>query len=181
MLELKETSESMVDLAYFSILTQNKEIAKHVLDLEEKVYSLHTELGLEVLKLREDRPAKGLLGLIQVGIASENIADAATSIAEMVLEGQKPHPIMARALNEADEVVATSRIRKGSVLTDRNIGELSLHDDIGVWIIAVKRRNSWVFEPNEDFILKANDLVLIRGSPEGRDKFLSFARSVRSH
>jgi len=118
--------------------------------------------------------------LIQVGIASENIADAATSIAEMVLEGQRPHPIMARALNEADEVVATSRIRKGSVLIDRNIGELSLHDDIGVWIIAVKRRNSWVFELDDDFILKANDLVLIKGPSEGRDKFLSFTRSVRS-
>ena len=174
LVKLKETSEIMTDLAYFSIMNQNKDVAKHVLELEEEVDSLHTELGLEVLKL-ENRPEKGLLGLIQVGVASENIADAAASIAELVFESSKPHPIMNVALNEADEVVAAYKLSRTSKFVNKSIAELSLHDDIGVWIIAVKRRNKWYFDPDERFILKSDDLVIIRGSLEGRDAFLSNA------
>lgn len=180
LVKLKETSEIMTDLAYFSILNQNKDVAKHVLELEEEVDSLHTELGLEVLKLRGNRPEKGLLGLIQVGVASENIADAATSIAELVFEGPRPHPVMNAALNEADEVVAAFRLSRSSILANKSIAELGLHDDIGVWIIATKRRNKWYFDPDERFVLKSDDLVLIRGSLEGRDAFLSLAQRVRN-
>jgi len=180
LVKLKETSEIMTDLAYFSILNQNKDVAKHVLELEEEVDSLHTELGLEVLKLREKRPEKGLLGLIQVGVASENIADAAASIAELVFESSKPHPVMNAALNEADEVVAAFKLSRTSILANQSIAELSLHDDIGVWIIAIKRRNKWYFDPDERFMLKSDDLVLIRGQLEGRDAFLSLAQRVRN-
>lgn len=175
LVKLKETSEIMTDLAYFSILNQNKDVAKHVLELEEEVDSLHTEFGIEVLKLRENRPERGLLGLIKVGVASENIADAAASIAELVFESSKPHPIMNVALNEADEVVAAYKLSKTSVFANKSIAELSLQDDIGVWIIAVKRRSKWHFDPDERFILKSDDLVIIRGSLEGRDAFLSLA------
>lgn len=180
LVKLKETSEIMTDLAYFSILNQNKDVAKHVLELEEEVDSLHTELGLEVLKLRESRPEKGLLGLIQVGVASENIADAAASIAELVFESSKPHPVMNAALNEADEVVAAFKLSRTSILVNQSIAELSLQDDIGVWIIAIKRRNRWYFDPDERFVLKSDDLLLIRGTLEGRDAFLSLARRVRN-
>jgi len=180
LVELKETSEVMVDLAYFSILNQNEAVARHVLELEEEVDNLHTELELMVLEIREERPVKGLLGLIHMGVALENISDAAARIAKMALEGAKPHPVIDAALSEAEEVVAAVRLNRGSVLADKTIAELGLHDDIGVWVIAVKRRNNWFFDPREDFELKGDDLVLIRGYPEGKDKFLSLARGIRS-
>jgi len=48
--ELKDTSEIMMDLAYSSLLLNNRELAEEVQKLEEHVDSLHTEFEI-LLKL----------------------------------------------------------------------------------------------------------------------------------
>jgi len=84
--ELKNTSELMIDLAYSSLMLNSKELAEEVQRLEEYMDNLHT--NFELLALTSDfkkEEASGFLGLIRLGVATEKIADAAAEMAEVVL------------------------------------------------------------------------------------------------
>src|SRR3972149_9742434 len=90
--ELKDTSELMLDLAYSSLLFNSRELAEEVKALEEQVDNLHTEFELLVLSSGfSPEESKDFLGLIRLGVVTEKIADAAAQIAEVVLRGLEPH------------------------------------------------------------------------------------------
>ena len=76
LVELKDTSEMMMDLAYSALLLNSRYLAEEVRLLEERVDRLHTEFELLVLSSR-DEDVKGLLRLIRMGVVTERIADAA--------------------------------------------------------------------------------------------------------
>jgi len=100
--ELKNTSELMIDLAYSSLMLNSKELAEEVQRLEEYMDKLHTDF--ELLALTSDfkkEEASGFLGLIRLGVATEKIADAAAEMAEVVLRDIEPHPVLKLAIKEA--------------------------------------------------------------------------------
>ena len=80
LVELKDTSEMMMDLAYSPLLLNSGYLAEEVRLLEDKVDRLHTEFELLVLSSgAESQETRGLLGLIRMGVVTERIADAAVA------------------------------------------------------------------------------------------------------
>lgn len=179
--QLKDISGMMVDLAYSSLLFGSEEIADHVLAMEEKMDKLHTEFELEILELKETRPAKGLLGLIRLALAAEELADAASMMADIVKKGVRAHPVVQLAMERAEETIVASEIAEASELSGRSIGELGLEDDIGMKIIAVKRGEDWTYNPQDSFVLNPGDLIIVRGYVEGREKLLALANPAHNH
>ena len=86
-LEIKDKSELMVDLAYSSVLYDNKTIAEEVYDLENLVDSLYQNLqrrSLEDVKNGKHSIDDALI-LMRIAHAGEQIADAAQEIADVEL------------------------------------------------------------------------------------------------
>jgi uncharacterized protein with PhoU and TrkA domain len=179
--QMKDLSEMMVDLAYSSLLYGSEEIADHVLEMEETVDQLHTEFELMVLGLRETRPAKGLLGLIRLALASEELADAGAMMAHIVKKGAQAHPVMRSAMAEAEETIVATEITHDSILSGKRLGEIGLDDDIGMRIIAVKRSDDWIYNPSDSFVINRGDLIIARGFSEGRAKLLTLANPMHAH
>lgn len=173
--QLKDLSEMMVDLAYSSLIYNNEEIADQVNDMEEIVDKLYTKLELTVLRSRETQPAEVLLSSIRLAVAAEQIADAAYKLATIVKRGAKSHPILKLAMEKADETIVATTISANSILANKNLGELGLEDDIGMKIIAVKRHETWTYNPKDSFTLAPNDLIIARGYSEGRERLLNAA------
>jgi uncharacterized protein with PhoU and TrkA domain len=129
MVELKDTSELMIDLAYSALMLNSRELADEVQKLEEYVDKMHTEFELLALTSEfKKEEASGLLGLIQIGVATEQIADAAAEMAEVVLRGVEPHPVLTLAIKEAEETVAQrprgdTRIQVGDILVASGYSE----------------------------------------------------------
>jgi len=101
MVELKDTSELMIDLAYSALMLNSRELAEEVQALEEYVDQLHT--SFELLALTSDfkkEDASGFLGLIRIGVATEKIADAAAEMAEVVLRRLRK-PLLKHACQRA--------------------------------------------------------------------------------
>jgi uncharacterized protein with PhoU and TrkA domain len=171
----------MVDLAYSSLLYGSEEIAEHVLGLEEKMDRLHTEFELRVIELGGTRPAKGLLGLIRLGLAAEELADAAAMIADIVKKGVRAHPIMRAAMERAEETIVASRVDEQSVMCQKSLGEIGLEDDIGMRLIAVERGGEWTYNPSDSFTVRPGDLIIARGYVEGREKLLTLANPTHTH
>jgi uncharacterized protein with PhoU and TrkA domain len=171
LVELKDTSEMMMDLAYSALLLNSRYLAEEVRLLENRVDRLHTEFELLVLSSRvESEETRGLLGLIRMGVVTERIADAAAEIAEVVLRGGEPHPILSMVIQDAEETVETAEISEGSSLVGKTLKEARVPEETGMWVLVVKRGERWI-RPRPDIVLQVGDVVIASGYAEGEDDF----------
>ena len=164
---LKNTSELMIDLAYSSLMLNSKELAEEVQRLEECMDKLHTEF--ELLALTSDfkkEEASGFLGLIRLGVATEKIADAAAEMAEVVLRGIEPHPVLKLAIREAEETVTQACVNDNSPLINKTLKEARVHEETGMWILAIKRGER-SFRPKPDTRFQLGDVLIASGYAEG--------------
>jgi uncharacterized protein with PhoU and TrkA domain len=167
LVELKDTSELMIDLAYSSLLSNSRELAEEVQRLEERVDKLHTSFELLVLQSEFDKEeAKGFLGLIRLGVATEKIADAAAQISEVVLRGIEPHPVLQLSIRDAEETVAYVSVAKGSPLVDKTLTEARIPEETGMWILAIRRGNKSI-RPKPDSKIEVGDVLIASGYAEG--------------
>jgi uncharacterized protein with PhoU and TrkA domain len=165
--ELKDTSELMMDLAYSALLLNNKDLAEEVERLEEKMDKMHTDF--ELLALTSDfkkEEASGFLGLIRLGVATEKIADAAAEMAEVVLRGIEPHPVLKLTIKEAEETVTQACITQDSPLLNKTLKEAHVHEETGMWILAIKRAEK-TLRPKADSIFQLGDILIASGYSEG--------------
>jgi uncharacterized protein with PhoU and TrkA domain len=167
LVELKNTSELMIDLAYSSLLLNNRELAEEVQRLEEHVDKLHTDFELLVLQSKfKKEEAKGFLGLIRLGVATEKIADAAAEIAEVVLRGIEPHPVLQLSIREAEETVVYVAVAEDSPLADKTLAEACIPEETGMWVLAIRRGSRYV-RPKPDSKIEAGDVLIASGYAEG--------------
>ena len=165
--ELKDTSELMMDLAYSSLLLNNRELAEEVERLEEYMDEMHT--GFELLALSSDfkaEEASGFLGLIRLGVATEKIADAAADMAEVVLRGIDPHPVLKLTIKEAEETVTQACVTQNSPLIGKTLKEARVHEETGMWILAIKRAGK-TLRPKADSKIQLSDVLIASGYSEG--------------
>jgi len=175
LVELKDTSELMMDLAYSSILFNSKELAQEVQILEERMDNLHTEFELLVLtRCIKPEESKNFLGLIRLGVVTEKIADAAAQIADVVLRGLEPHQVLKLAIKEAAETVTHVHVAKKSQLVGRSLQEAQIHEETGMWVLAVKRGDKWI-RPKPDTVIEAGDLLIASGYTEGEEDLRKLA------
>ncbi len=164
-LELKNTSELMVDLAYSSVMTNSSEIAERVLELEEYVDNLYANFERKILQAK--LPTEESLCLLRVGIGTENIADAASEIAEIVVRGIKPHPVLVDIIAHSDERIISLRVPER--LDGRSIESLEL-DKVSSKILAIRRNGRWKIKPSSKDLVKKDDVIILRCYAEAESK-----------
>ena len=165
--ELKDTSELMMDLAYSSLLLNSRELAEEVERLEEYMDKLHTDFELLALSSGfKAEEASGFLGLIRLGVATEKIADAAADMAEVVLRGIEPHPVLKLTIKEAEETVTQACVTQNSPLVGKTLKEARVHEETGMWVLAIKRAEK-TLRPKADSKIMLNDILIASGYSEG--------------
>jgi uncharacterized protein with PhoU and TrkA domain len=167
--ELKDTSELMIDLAYSSLLYDNRELAEEVYKLEEYVDKLHTEFELCVLSssFKKDE-VRGFLGLIRLGVAAEKISDAAAEIAEVVLRGLESHPILKSTIEEAQETITHVCVTANSPLANKTIREAHIPEETGMWVLAIRKGEKCI-RPKPDSKIEVGDILIASGYAEGAE------------
>ncbi len=165
--EMKDVSDSMVDLAYASLLFEDDEIAERVHELEARMDELMYRIRvIAAVAARNVEEAKKITGILQVASAAEAISNATGDMADLVLRGIKVHPVVREAIAKADEKVAKIEVKEGSILAGKRLFELRLPSSIGVWILTIKRGKSWVV-PTKGTEALAGDVLLVRGPKDG--------------
>ena len=165
--ELKNTSELMIDLAYSSLMLNSKDLAEEVQRLEESMDKLHTDFELLALTSGfKKEEASGFLGLIRLGVATEKIADAAAEMAEVVLRDIEPHPVLKLAIREAEETVIQACVTEGSLLINKTLKEARMPEETGMWILAVKRGERSL-RPKPSMKIQLGDILIASGYAEG--------------
>jgi len=175
LVSLKDTSEIMLDLAYSSLLLNSRELAQEVQELEEHMDELHTEYELLVLSSGfKPEESKDFLGLIRLGVVTEQIADAAASLAEVVLRELEPHPVVKMAIEEAEETVTSAQVSETSPLNGKTLKEARVADETGMWVLVIKRGGKWI-RPRPNTKIEAGDILIASGYAEGEEDFKKLA------
>lgn len=176
---LKDTSELMIDLAYSSLLLNSQALAEEVEALENHMDDLHTDFERLVLSSGfKPEESKDFLGLMRLGVVTEQIADAAMEIADVVLKGLEPHPILRTVIEEAEETVTKVTVTENSTLAGKTIREAQLQEETGMWILVIRRGNWWL-RPRPDTVIKAGDVLIASGYAEGEADFEALASGVK--
>ncbi|HID42981.1 MAG TPA: potassium channel family protein [Archaeoglobaceae archaeon] len=179
-IQMKNLSELAVDLSYLSILYDNEEIAHEVIYIENEVDNMKHDLQHWVLMSTKEFNADidPLVALLELSYTSEVIADSAREIAETVLGGMEVHPIFQEAMKETDEVISIVEVDKNSNLNGKTLGEARVETNTGMHVIAIKRGNSWITRPSAYTKMFAGDLLIAKGTREGRELLNTIAIST---
>ena len=180
-LEVKDKSELMIDLAYSSLLYDNRRIAQEVYDLEDYVDSLHQTIYriiLNELKKGEIDVDEALV-LLRLVDSGEQIADAAQEIADVELRDVELHPIIKDSIKESDTVFTRVEVSESSILCNKTLGEIKLASETGMTVIAIRRGNKWKYGPDGDTKILAGDVLFAKGPPDGEKILIDIASGKR--
>ena len=167
LIQMKDISELMIDLAYSAALFHNRELAKEVMGLESKIDDLVYLLNMNLMLAARDKyDAETLAGVAKVGSLTNAISDAAADIASLVIHGIGVHPVVREVFQRAEEHLARVVLSEASILVGKTVDDLDLAAEVGVDIIAIRRGMHWHINPDKE-ILVPKDVLVARGTDEG--------------
>jgi len=168
LVEMKNSAEAAVGLAYSSLLFNDRALAAEVATLEARSDTLHDQLESWVLRAApEARNPDELRGLLRLASASEWICDAARDMTWYVERGEELHPVIQMALEETEETSAETAVESGSRADGKSLKELQVETETGMFVLAVQRGRRWIYRPRAGFVLAAGDRVISIGPDEG--------------
>jgi uncharacterized protein with PhoU and TrkA domain len=170
LVELKNVAEVAVGMAYSAILFRDAGLAAEVGRLEDRCDDLYYDLQRWVLRAAADLgddDIDELRGLLQIGLSSERIADAAMEMTRLAESEDDPHPVIAAALAAADEIVSDAIVHAGSNAEGRSLKELTLETETGMYVLAINREGRWIYRPRGSRALQVGDRLLTTGPEEG--------------
>jgi uncharacterized protein with PhoU and TrkA domain len=171
MVELKDSAEAAVGLAYSSLLFNNRALAAQVGAIEARSDILHDELESWVLRAApEARNPDELRGLIRLASASEAICDAARDLTWYVEHGIPLHPVVQMALEETEETGAETVVERGSAADGASLKDLRVETETGMFVLAVQRGSRWIYRPRASFVLREGDRLISVGPEEGEEE-----------
>jgi len=168
LVEMKDLSELMIDLAYSAALFNDKELADEVMRLENRVDTLAYLLDMSAMvAARGVDDAEALVGVAVVASAADKISDTAADIAAIVLRDIGVHPIVREVFERVEERLCCIKVESKSILVNKRLDELEFAAKIGADIIAIQRESEWIVNPKPEEIIKREDLLIARGAPGG--------------
>ncbi|QAU11860.1 potassium channel protein [Halorubrum sp. BOL3-1] len=174
---MKNLSELAVDLAYGSVLFDNEELAEEVSNLEIEVDALQSRFEAWTLRAaaEADDPVS-LRGLIHLGVATEEVSDAALAITEGVLRDLDVHPVVEMAVQESDEIITRTIVSEGSALDGTGVADGVPATDISTSVLAIRRPDEgWLVGPDVDTALRGGDVIIAKGTRTSAEEFDALA------
>ncbi len=166
--EAKDTSELMVDLAYASVYFNDPDMAEEVDELEAQMSEMvHDMRAVCVLAARSPREAEGMSSVLQVVSAIERIANDAVDISRIVTRRLGIPQQLVADLSDAEEVSHRVLVREGSHMAHRPLEALEVTVQAGMRGRAGRRGGRWITDVDGDTVLVPDDVLFLRGSPEG--------------
>ncbi len=159
LLALRGTSKVMIDLAFYSLLNNDVEIAETVAEMEEYSDRIYHELLELIATISNPGSAREVVSLIVLSKSLEELSDAALRLANIVRYGETAH-VISSAVREGEEAYVRVRFRGvnpttlGSLdLEDRGFIPLALYKPkLRDWLTLIAP--SVAVEPGDELILK---------------------------
>ncbi|MFP4545612.1 MAG: potassium channel family protein [Methanomassiliicoccales archaeon] len=181
LLEMKDTSELMIDLAYSSLLYQNQDIAEEVFFMEEMIDEMVAEIQEKAVgRVLEDGDVTKAMVVINLATHVEEISDAAMQIADVVLRDVPLHPVIQMSVRESESIITTAKVIEGSDLANSTMGEVRLSTISGMRVIAIKRGRRYIYGPDRNTEIEPEDVLIAKGPEDGEKYFRELAAGTEA-
>src|SRR6266699_2718167 len=115
LVEAKDVSELMIDLAYAAVFFNDDDLAEEVDDLEDRLDGYLRRLReISMLAARSPEDAEAMAGVLHLAGAIEKIGQAASDVARVVQAKLGIPDALRRDLRHADEIIGRVKVREGS-------------------------------------------------------------------
>ncbi|QLD89915.1 potassium channel protein [Natronomonas salina] len=170
LVEMKDTSELLIDLAYSAVLHGSEDVAWEVLALEEKMDVLQMRARMSLMMAaRNPDEVEALAPVLGLAAGADRISDAAGDIAKIVLEDIGLPEAMRAALPEAVETLVRGTVDAQSPYVDRTLLDINLESETGVRVLAIHRGDDWILNPGPETVIRADDRLILRGPEQTID------------
>lgn len=170
---ITDISETMIELALAALFFNSYEVAEDVIEMEALMDGLNINFEKNLLDFANlvENP-RDLTGIMRIVFSCELIADAAAHLAETILEGFDPHVIIQKAIEETSEIVVRETLSADSYFKNKTYDELQdQRYKRGFHIIALKRKDKWIYSFKSDFVFEEGDLIIGLGPKESVDQW----------
>ena len=163
--EMKQNIDLMIDLAYSAIKFGSKELADETYKMEQRIHELTFLLNFQIIQAHPGglKGAKQLEPIVVMGYSIDKISDALSDIARVVYINNDisyfiqlfsdisyvPEPIVKIVVNERCSLI--KQVRK----------DIHFRSKHGVNLIAIRRKNKWFFERDEEILI--GDILIVKG------------------
>ncbi|MGH9024137.1 MAG: potassium channel family protein, partial [Acidimicrobiia bacterium] len=106
----------------------------------------------------------GVLGVVS---AIERVGHAAVDVSRIVTRRLGIPAALVADLAAAEEVSHRVRVREASAMAHGRLSDLELPTEVGMRVMAVRRGKAWSIDPDGDFLLLPNDVLILRGPSGG--------------
>ena len=176
LVEMKDLCGLMIDLAYASVLFNDEDLANEVLEYEREIDSFLYELWTSAsVAVRDREDAKMMSSIIKLAIAMDEISNAVSDITHVVLRKLGIHEALRDVFKKIDIQYRRAVISKDSILVGKSIGELNLDVELGIYILAMRRGDELIIDPEDDVKFMKDDVVIVKGPHESLVNFISAA------
>lgn len=171
--EMKDISELIIDLAYSAILFNSNEIGEEVKYLEVRMDTLNYDIRMmAMMAARTKEDAEQLSGILQIAQSAEKISNAAGDIIKLM--ESTPRGLLTNILKQAEEQIFRLQVSEKSQACTQEIGTLKIETETGMRVIAIRRNDFWIYNPQSRNTLQANDTLIVRGTDEGYKDLRNF-------
>jgi len=179
LIEMKNLSELMIDLAYSAALFDSRALAEEVMELERRVDTLAYLLDMSaMLAARSVEDAESLVGVSVIAAAADKISDAAADMAVIVLRQIGIHPIVREAFKKVEERLARVEIKADSILAGKRLEQMEFAAKMGIDVIAIRRGEELMINPGGEETIEKGDTIIARGAPGGIEEFEKLAEGT---
>ena len=168
LVELKDASELMVDLAYAAVFFNDEKVAVEVTRLDDRMNGYLRRLRtIAMLAARSPEDAEGMAGVLWIADAIQGVGKAASDVARVIAARLGIPDAVRQDLRHADEMTARVKVRDDAPAGGRSLRDLALPVETGMWVMAIRSGSDWRFDPGPDDVVSSGDVLLVRGPEEG--------------
>jgi uncharacterized protein with PhoU and TrkA domain len=161
--QMKQNIDLMIDLAYSAIKFGSKEIADEVYNIEQRIHELTFLLSFQIIQTHPLglKNAKKLEPIIVMGYSIDKISDALSDIARVIYINNDITDFTQLFWEKVPEPIIKIKINKGCNFMGKYRKDIHFRSKYGVNLIAIRRKNKWLFSKQEKVLL--NDILIVKG------------------
>ncbi len=166
--QIRDLVSIMVDLAYSSIVFEDKGLADEVKEIRDLVvyYNYLLTMSLQIA-VRDSKDAQATLPLVVLGQSSEDLANSATDISNVLLKGFAVHQTIKDMAQRVARDLMRGKISDESILKGYTINEIKQKMNYSITIYGLRHEGKWQIKPDQETKLEAGDIILASGSGSG--------------
>ncbi|NVM17081.1 MAG: hypothetical protein HWN80_05145 [Candidatus Lokiarchaeota archaeon] len=163
---MKQKIDLMIDLAYSAIKFSSKEIADETSKIEKRIHELTFLLNLQIIQTQTGgfKEAKALEPIVVMGYSIDKISDALADIARVVYINSDISDFTQLFWDDVPEPIVKITVNDDCEFIGMNRKEVHFRSKYGVDLIAIKRKDNWLFEKDNE--IQIGDILIIKGEIE---------------